>query len=66
MSKRRVLLGGSFCNDSSYLHTTVRLRVEPEYRGRYEGFRIVVSVTKGKIQKGVGVLRRCSFCHLTR
>ena len=42
MSKRRVLLGGSFCNDSSYLRSTVRSGPEPEYRSGYFGFRIVV------------------------
>ena len=64
--KRRVIRGGS-CNDvTRLLRTPGRVWDVPEFRFRANGFRIVVSVTKGKIQKGVGVLRRCSFCHLTR
>jgi hypothetical protein len=66
MSKRRVLLGGSFGNDSRLLRASHRVWGVPEGRCRVDGFRIVVSVTKGKIQKDVGVLRRCSLCHLTR
>ena len=38
----RVLRGGSYINDSSYLRTTDRDWCEPERRFRKIGFRIVI------------------------
>jgi formylglycine-generating enzyme required for sulfatase activity len=42
MTKRRLLRGGSFLDDTGSLRTADRDWVEPEDRGRLDGFRIVV------------------------
>jgi formylglycine-generating enzyme required for sulfatase activity len=46
MSKYRVLRGSSSRSDSRLLLTAIRYWTAPEYRGRSNGFRIVIKRRK--------------------